>query len=132
MSYKYGTNGNDLNWDAVIFLNEVCQECAIQEYELREELKEVVKQYSYDWENHEDYINDLVYDIIESWECTGHTKIYYPGHALDINLLLEGGKKINDVTPWHIAHDTNSNFVDLVGPVPDDYLTDDYIRDRNT
>jgi hypothetical protein len=115
MSYKWGTNGNDLDWDSVTCLNQFIEEIEIAIHEGEAELGE------------DGYPTD---DWYMSMSDGNPTYIYYPGKEIDIQELLTTGKKLNDLLDWFIVHDTNGNFVTLVGDVPDDYLTEEYIQER--
>lgn len=69
--------------------------------------------------------------IKENENFENGTVIYYPGDHIDVQALLREGKKLDNCVPWYIAQDTNSNFVSLRGDVPDKYLMEHYLRDRN-
>ena len=116
MSYKWGTNGNDLNWDMVTFLNEFIEEIEIAIHEGEAELDD------------DGYPTDEWYMGMSD---SNPTYIYYPGEQLDIQSILATSDKIDNHVDWYIVHDTNSNFVSLVGSVPDEYLTEEYIQERN-
>jgi hypothetical protein len=116
MSYRYGLNGNDLNWDEIQFLN-----CFYEDLELALHRGEI--------ELDED--GNIPDDVIDGVIDGNPTMIYYKGDILDIQQLLSEDKKLDDVLDWFIVHDTNGNFVYFVGDVPDDYLTEEYIKERN-
>lgn len=122
MSYKWGLNGNDLNWEAVQFLNSYCPICA-EAY------------------NDTTLKGDDMYDLLdEDCTCDEHheEEIYCEGHVLYYTELSEshflsvynGGIPLKE-DEWIIKHDTNDNWVRLIGQVPDEYLTEDYINERN-
>lgn len=129
MSYRYGTNGNDLNWESVDSLYQYCLTCEEFVYELKQKIKNVIEEYFGcidDW-----LINNFVDDLMETHSvCEGHVWVYSP---IEINFekLLKEGKTIESTVPWCIYHDTNSNFVELYGEVPDEYLTEEYIKERD-
>lgn len=102
MSKKYGTNMNDLDLDMIDCLNEFCLDCA----------PELVRG-----------------EDPESLLCEGHCTVYYPDDQLDVAEFVKSGKSLKDVVDWYILHDTNTNFVSLVGDVPLEYLTADYVND---
>lgn len=129
MSFRYGTNGNDLNWDAVMSLYEYCLTCEEIRFGLREKIRAVLEEYFVlDLDDEiENFVDNLMCDYAI---CEGHERIYSPVE-IDFSELVREGKTIDEVTPWYIWHDTNSNFVHLIGDVPDEYLTEEYIRERN-
>jgi hypothetical protein len=122
MSYKYGINGNDLNWEAIEFLNTYCPIC-IEHY------------------NNITLKGDDMYDLLDD-DCTNdepyHEEIMCEGHILYYTRLEEsqflnaysGTIPLKD-DEWVIKHDTNDNFIRLVGNVPDEYLTEQYIQERD-
>ena len=116
MSYKYGLNGNDLNWDAMMFL-----ESFVEEFEISIFNKEVEL-------NEDGEVEDGVY---ESFMDGNPTIVYYKGETLDIQKILKDDKQLEDYLEWYIAHDTNGNFVYFQGDVPDEYLTEEYIKERD-
>lgn len=117
MSYKWGLNGNDLEWDSMMFLKNF-----IEEIELAIFNNEVDK-------DEDGNISDEWYDSMMN--CNP-TYIYYDDvKELDIQQILKDGKKIDEYLDWYIIHDTNDNFVTFVGNVPDDYLKEEYIKERN-
>lgn len=129
MSYKYGTNGNDLNWEAVQCLNWYCLDCEDIKFEIKQSILKTVDQYIPVFGYVKDRIDDLVDEIMRNVECEGHTHIYCQEN-LDLQQLLVEGKTLDEVCEWYIVHDTNGNFVGLVGDVPDDYLTEEYLEER--
>lgn len=116
MSYKWGTNGNDLDWDAMMFLNSFMEDLELAIFNGEIELDE------------DGYVPE---DVYEGYSDSNPTVIYYKGEELDIQEILKNGEKIDKYLDWYIVHDTNGNFVSLVGDVPDEYLTEDYINERN-
>lgn len=116
MSYRYGLNGNDLNWDSMMFLNHFYEELELDIFNKEIELDE------------DGYIPE---GVIESYMDGNPTMIYYKGEELDIQKVLEEGKKIDAYLDWYIIHDTNGNFVTFIGDVPDEYLTEEYIKERD-
>jgi hypothetical protein len=119
MSYKYGTNGNDLNWDMVMFLHTYTEELELAIFNGEAELDE------------DGNVTDQFYEGLAD---SNPTVVYYKskdGKELDIQNLLANGEKIDNYCEWYIVHDTNDNFVNLVGEVPDDYLREEYIAERN-
>lgn len=117
MSYKWGTNGNDLNWDAMQFLDYFIEELEIAIFEGEAEFDE------------DGCVSDEYYQGISD---SNPTYIYYDSNEkIDIQEILRQGKKIDEILDWYIVHDTNDNFVKLVGEVPDEYLTEDYIKERD-
>lgn len=121
MSYKYGTNGYDLNWDAVICLNEICLDCEAYIFEQ----EKIASKYQ-----EECLKEDCAFDRELEHICENHTLVYYPGESLDIQKMLKAGKKLEDCLPWFIVHDTNTNFVGTFGNVPDKYFTDEYLEEK--
>lgn len=116
MSYRYGLNGNDLDWDAMMFLHSFMEEVEISIHNNEAELDE------------DGNITDSWYEGI----CNSNpTYIYYGGEELNIQDLLDSGKKMGDYKDWFIVHDSNDNFVTFVGDVPDKYLTEEYIKERD-
>lgn len=115
MSYLYGVNGNDLDWESVVFLENHVEELELAIFEGEVELDE------------EGNIADEFYEGVMD---SNPTMIYYK-EKIDIQQILKNGKLIDDYVAWHIIHDTNGNFVTLVGDVPDDYLTNEYIKERD-
>lgn len=100
------TSGNCLNWDVVAYLPQVCTDCG------EEELRRIL-----DGENED----------LDDCTCEGHTLCYFPAETLDEERkILEGlleGKKIDELVPWYILHDTNGNFAAVVGEdIPKDVL----------
>lgn len=116
MSYKYGINGNDLNWDEMMFLNSFIEELELDIFNGKIKLDE------------DGYAPEGVY---EGYSDSNPTMIYYDGEEINIQAMLKDGKKIDDYINWYIIHDTNDNFVSLIGDVPDKYLVDEYIAERN-
>lgn len=116
MSYKWGMNGNDLNWDSMMSLNYFTEELEIAIFEGEAELDE------------DGYVTDEYHMAVSD---SNPTMIYYDGEELDIQQILKDGKKLDDMLDWYIVHDTNGNFVNFVGEVPDEYLTEEYIQERN-
>jgi hypothetical protein len=130
MSYKYGTNGNDLDWSAVECLNSYCVECRQVVREFVEEVRELCERYGFsDFET--DNLTSTAEDSIRSEvHCEGHTIIYSPLDGDDFWDMF-AGKKSFPGQEWHIVHNTNNNFVDLIGDVPDEYLTKEYRAERD-
>jgi hypothetical protein len=116
MSYRYGLNGNDINWDEMMFLN-----CFIEEEELA----------IHDGEAELDEDGYVTDDYHMGVMDGNPTMIYYSGEQLDIQKILNEGNTIDNYLDWYIVHDTNDNFVTFVGNVPDKYLTEEYIKDRD-
>ena len=116
MSYKYGLNGNDIDWDAMQFLNYFNEDFELALFNGEVETDE------------DGNIPDEVYDAFQD---ANPTFIYYKGDDIDVQQLLKEGKKIDSLLDWYIVHHTNSNFVAFVGDVPDDYLREEYIQERN-
>lgn len=110
-----GLSGNDLNWESVVFLENHVEELELAIFEGEVELDE------------DGSISDEFY---ESIMYSNPTMIYYK-QEVNIQQMLKEGKLLDDCVDWYIIHDTNGNFVTLVGNVPDDYLTDEYIKERD-
>jgi hypothetical protein len=115
MGYRYGLNGNDLNWDAMMFLDSFIEELELAIFEGEAEL------------NEDGYVTD---DFHMGITDSNPTYIYYEGD-IDVQGILSEGKKIDDYLDWYIIHDSNNNFVTFIGNVPDEYLTAEYIAERN-
>jgi hypothetical protein len=115
MSYRRGANGNDLHWDSVTFLNYFIEDVELAIFNGEAELYE------------DGCVTD---DFYENVSDSNPTYIYYKGD-LDIQKILKNGEKIDEYLDWYIIHDTNDNFVTLVGDVPDYYLTEEYIQERS-
>lgn len=115
MSYKWGVNGNDLEWSAIEELNSFLPELEVAIFEEEAEF---------------DQYGNVTDEYYEGISDSNPTVVYYKGN-INIQRMLKEGKKIEDLADWFIIHDTNGNHVTLVGDVPDDYLTEDYIKDRN-
>jgi hypothetical protein len=116
MSYKYGLNGNDIEWSEMEFLNQFYEEIELDIFNGEIELDEY---------------GDIPEGLFESYLDGNPTMIYYSGDRLDIQKVLAEGKKIDEYLDWYIIHDTNDNFVTFVGDVPDKYLTEQYIAERD-
>lgn len=116
MSYKWGTNGNDLNWEMIEFLNMLNEDLELAIFRGEAELDE-------DGEVTEKFYQDM--------QDSNPTMIYYAGEQHNIQEILKKGEKLDNYVDWYIVHDTNDNFVTLVGNVPDEYLTESYIHERN-
>lgn len=117
MSYRYGLNGNDLDWDSMMFLKSFTEEVELAIFNGEAELDE------------DGNVTDQWYD---SMMDGNPTHIFYKADQdLDIQQILKDGKKIDEYLDWYIIHDTNDNFVTFIGEVPDDYLTEEYIKERN-
>lgn len=128
MSFRYGTNGNDLNWDMVMSLYQYCLTCEEIKFEIKQKIKAIVEEYFTRADNLIDsFINEL---MSEHAYCEGHIWLYSPV-KLDFDKLIQEGRTIEEIVPWAIFHDTNNNFVSLYGDVPDDYLTPEYIQERD-
>lgn len=115
MSYRYGLNGNDLDWDAMMYLNHFCEELELAIFEGDANLDE------------DGYPTEEWY---QGMQDSNPTMIYYKGD-IDVQEVLQKDEKIDQYLDWYIIHDTNDNFVTFVGDVPDDYLTEEYIQERN-
>jgi hypothetical protein len=115
MSYRYGLNGNDIDWSEMEFLNSFIEELELAIFEGEAELDE------------DGYVTDEYYEGVSD---SNPTYIYYKGD-IDVQSILIDGKKIDDYLDWYIIHDTNDNFVTFIGDVPDKYLTEEYIAERN-
>lgn len=125
MSYKYGINGYDLNWENVESLEDYCFDC----------MKEMVR----------NNLNSLA-ELPEDYECQNHTHVYFEHKTVStepyvttamqfeewVKKIVNGGAKpLTEVLDWYIVHDTNTNFVELYGEVPDEYLTEEYRKERD-
>lgn len=116
MSYKYGLNGNDLNWDSMMFLKSFCDDLEMAVFNGDVKLDE------------DGYVSDSDY---EGYMDSNPTIIYYKSDDdLDIQQILNDGKKIDDYIDWYIIHDTNGNFVYTVGDVPEEYFTEEYLTEK--
>lgn len=117
MSYKWGLNGNDLDWDSMMFLRYFNEDLELALFRGEIELDED---------------GNIPDDVYESYDDGNPTTIYYKADEdLDIQQILTDGKKIDEYLDWYIIYDSNGNFVTFVGDVPDDYLTEEYINERN-
>lgn len=117
MSVKYGLNGNDLDWDSVMFLKSFIPQLEIAIYEGEAELDD------------DGYVTDSYYEGISD---SNPSVVYYKNdEEVDIQQILKDGKIIEDIVDWGIVHDTNGNFVYTFGNVPDYIFTDDYIKERD-
>lgn len=117
MSYRYGLNGNDLDWDAMMFLKSFVMDLERAIFEGEVELDE------------DGYVSDSDY---EGYMDGNPTMVYYQADEdLDIQSILKERRTIDDYIDWYIIHDTNGNFVTFVGDVPDKYLTEEYIQERD-
>lgn len=76
MSYKYGLNGNDINWSFLETANQKCNDCKQREEDI----------------------------------CEGHTTKY-------------------SKRGWSLYHDTNDNFVRVVGNIPMEVYSTQYLTD---
>lgn len=129
MSYKYGTNGNDVNWDAVESLHMYCLDCISQEVELKTDLQQVMRKYHINRAGASAVMDAAMEALVHTGECCGHTHVYCPS-GVNLQLLFRRGRKLETVVPWYILHDTNGNFVKFVGHVPDEYMSEDYKAER--
>lgn len=116
MSYRYGLNGNDLNWDEMMYLNNFIEDLELAIFNGEVELDE------------DGYVSE---EDHTAFSDSNPTVIYYKGEELDIQNILKEGKKIDEYLDWYIIHDTNDNFVTFVGDVPNDYLAEEYIKERD-
>ena len=142
MSYKWGMNGNDLNWEAIEFLKIHCASCLeyykdkVCKYDCEDSAEYIdficagcgdecncTSPYIHDGKN---YCEECVY--AEQY-CEGHT-LYYTNINKERFLELHHGAKLKE-GEWLIWQDTNSNFAGFIGEVPDEYLTEDYIEERD-
>lgn len=132
MSYKYGLNGNDLNWDEVLTLNEFCVECSENLHELEKDLYNTLKQHGFD----NDFTRDIIDQCVEEYnyhrECEGHTHCYFAKTDEEYtteDIIKAGG--IEKLADYGLFHDTNGNFVSTFGNVPDRFFTEEYIKERD-
>lgn len=116
MSYKWGINGNDIEWSmlegANFFILELERAILDGEAELDEE----------------GYVTEEFHMAVSD---SNPTWVYYGDKEIDPQEFLSSGKHITEVTDWAIVHHTNDNGIDLLGAVSDDYLTEEYRRDRD-
>ncbi|ATO48614.1 hypothetical protein P4V86_03665 [Brevibacillus laterosporus] len=115
MSYKYGLNGNDLNWDAVTCLNSFTLELEQAILHGEAELDD------------EGNVTDRYYQSVSDMNPT---IVYYPGDAIEFKDVAGSGKNFLEFVPWFLTHDTNSDFVQANGEVPDEYYTEEYLKDK--
>lgn len=115
MSYKWGLNGNDLNWDAVTCLNSFILELELAIMDGTAELDE------------DGNVSDSFYMGIQD---SNPTVVYYPGNEVSFAEVKNSGKHLLDFVPWFLNHDTNTNFVQAVGEVPDEYYTEEYLKEK--
>jgi len=133
MSYKYGLNGNDLNWDAIITggFGEFCIECSDNLYRIEENVKCALDS-DFFTEGQIDTIIDTVREeFYYQNDCDGHTRCYYRADSeyTTEEIIQAGG--IEKLAEYGIFHDTNDNFVDAFGEVPDSIFTEKYIAERD-
>ena len=128
MSFKYGTNGNDLNWDNILELYEYCLECDTNVADFKNNLVAYL----------EDYLpNEAVDEVVElasehydyNLQCEGHTHVYSNLDKEEFWAMYRGKNRFSDGN-WFIVRNTNYNSVDLIGNVPDKYLTEEYLAER--
>lgn len=116
MSYKFGLNGNDLNWDKVTCLNSMT-------LELEQAILEGVAELDEDGN-----VTDQYYQSVSDMNPT---IIYYSGEVVELKDVKESDKPFLEFVPWFLIHDTNDNSVQFEGDIPDEYLTDEYIQERD-
>lgn len=114
MSYRYDANGNDLNWESVLCLGNHVEELELAIFNGTVELDK------------EGFMKD---DFYEQVMDSNPTMIYY-NNEIDIQQMLKDGKLLDDYVEWCIIHNTNNNSVTLIGDVPNDYFTENYLNER--
>lgn len=116
MSYRYGLNGNDINWDEMMFLNSFVEDLELAIFNGEVELDE------------DGYVSD---EDHMAFGDSNPTVVYYKADKdLDIQELLKNGEKIDNYVEWYLVHDTNDNFVTAVGDVPEKYFTEEYLAEK--
>lgn len=134
MSYKYGLNGNDLNWDAIICggMNEFCVECEENLHNAITRVKDELSMLGFiDAESADDILEIISNDFYDKTECDGHTTCYYKSDRdfTTEEIIRAGG--IEKLAEYGIFHDTNDNLVGTFGDVPDSIFTEKYIAERD-
>ncbi len=122
MSYKWGLNGNDLNWEAIEFLKIHCPICIEHYNNMTLKGDDMYDLLDEDCTNDEPYQEEVM--------CDGHVLYYTELEESHFLSVYSGAIPLKD-DEWIIKQDTNDNFVRLIGQVPDEYLTEEYIKDRN-
>lgn len=116
MSVKYGVNGNDLDWESMEGLNSFILE-----------LEQAIATGEAEFDDDGSITDEYYQGVMD-----GNPRIaYYDGEGIDIQKIINEGNTIEDYIEWAIIHDTNGNFVTLIGNVPDEFFTEEYIRERN-
>ena len=134
MSYKYGLNGNDLNWDMILTvgMSEFCVECEENLHYAIICVKDELSMLGFlDAESADDILEIISNDFYDHTACDGHTTCYYRADSeyTTEEIIQAGG--IEKLAEYGIFHDTNDNFVDTFGDVPNSIFTEKYIAERN-
>ena len=116
MSYRFGLNGNDLNWEMFEFLPHFVPELEYAIINGEAELDE------------DGNITDEYYQGV----MDGNPRMVYYKAEKELNLaeIVEAGEHLEEHVEFAIIHDTNDNFVSLIGEVPDDYFTEQYLEEK--
>ncbi len=137
MSYAYGLNGNDIDWEAIesmAGIYEYCMECDKAIHAIKQSVKDVLNSSNHKFD---DESIEQILDLVEERftfdnECEGHRRCYYyhSGSSFTIAHIIAAGG-IQKLAMWGIIHDTNGNFVSTFGKVPDKIFTTDYLEERD-
>lgn len=79
-------------------------------------------------------INDAIQEYNDNACCDMHKTLYYKLKD-DHNLLVLYEDQVatgewKQHVKWAVIHDSNGNWVDTFGDVPDDVFTDEYLKDK--
>ena len=111
---KFNTNGNDINWDEVLNLNNYVEDLELGIFNGDIVLEADGRVSDFDWEGIHDSNPTIVY--------------YKAEQDINIQQLLNNRDTIDNHVDWYIVHDTNGNHVTLIGNVPHEYLTEDFVE----
>ena len=126
MSYRYGLNANDLNWDVVAYLDETCLDCPEAEDEIWNHVETAIARAL------DNYMSDA-YRTAERWIKVLKEQDPYPVSEEIVceNHVIKYTGQDDDGHEFAIYVDGNTNSVDTEGDVPDECFEADYLAERD-
>jgi len=133
MSYKYGLNGNDLDWDMILTggMGDFCVQCKESIYNILESVKCDLSADFFSKDSIDTILDCVQEEFYNNGSCDGHITCYYKSDKdfTAEEIIKAGG--IEKLAEYGIFHDTNDNLVSTFGDVPDSIFTERYIAERD-
>lgn len=113
--------GNDLIMEEIENLITYCYQFESQVHSMRKSLIKALKENYVNLEVTREVLETAIEKLEENHCCENHILIYVP-KEVEFEKIFQTNKTLEKVVDWAIIHDTNTNVVNLIGKVPENYI----------